>query len=279
MTKQKKTHITSLGTVAGVTKTQTTQVRQKTYIAIVLDNSGSMNQIRQQAINYFNETLSTIQGKARETNQDIVVSLVTFGHNIRSPTSPWTYTYTTSSHSAGVANLPNDGAIRVRQWNVTADQVVPLTWDSYVPEANTPLYQALGETIERLEQVPDRDNANVAFLVNVITDGQENDSRGKYSVASALSALVGRLQETKKWTFTVQGANINLTDLARMTGIYSGNMASFTATAAGTAAASHTHSISTGEYITSRGSGATFSSGFYQAAKNTNSTNTDPKSK
>lgn len=73
--------------------------------------------------------------------------------------------------------------------------------ESYRPTGGTPLYDAMGLSLTRLEKnVTDED----IVLVTVITDGYENSSRDYDS--EKLRALIQRLDE-KDWVFTYIGAN------------------------------------------------------------------------
>ena len=122
-------------------------MKKNVFNLIVVDESGSMEIIREQAFSGMNETLSTIrimQEKYPETNQR--VSLVTFD----SHHTTWLYD------------------------NTAASDTIDLRRDQYTPGGCTPLYDAIGKAVSRLNtQAGEGDNV----LVTIITDGEENSSR------------------------------------------------------------------------------------------------------
>lgn len=155
---------------------------KKVYNLILLDESGSMLSIYEPALTGVNETLQTIRGTvSSHPNQQHFISLVTFsGCSVR---------HIYSAESA--------------EW--TSD----LTRDQFTPMGNTPLFDALGSSLHKLEA---RVEDNSVVLVTVITDGYENASR-EYT-AEAIKALVERL-EKKGWVFTYIGANQDVVKAAQ----------------------------------------------------------------
>lgn len=69
------------------------------------------------------------------------------------------------------------------------------------PDSNTPLYHAIGETLEKLISTH---NGKDKVLVNILTDGQENASRGKYASSKAVQSLISQCEE-KGFTITFIG--------------------------------------------------------------------------
>ena len=133
-----------------------------------------MSVIRQQAFGGINETLSTVramQQKYPDTEQH--VTLVTFD----SVSMNWHY---------------NDALAKD-----TAD----MRWSDYNPRAATPLYDAIGTTVSKLNgQVGPDDNV----LVTIITDGEENSS-----VEWTLKMVRNLIDKLKRqnWTFTLIGTD------------------------------------------------------------------------
>lgn len=119
---------------------------KRVFNLIIVDESGSMSIIRKQAFSGMNETLQTVrqmQEKFPSTKQ--FVTLVTFDSDHRK----WHYD------------------------NTPAEQTKNLDWKSYNPSAATPLYDAMGKAISKVNaQIEEGDNV----LVTVITDGEENSS-------------------------------------------------------------------------------------------------------
>ena len=145
----------------------------KIYNLIILDESGSMQSIKQAAIDSVNETLQSIRGAQKENeNQEHFVTFVSF--NIR-------------------VNTLFDC--------VSADSVNDLKDNDYNPIALTALYDAMGMSLTTLrERVKEDDKV----LVTIVTDGMENASR-EYS-GVAIKALVDELK-ARGWIFAYMGAN------------------------------------------------------------------------
>ena len=147
---------------------------KRVFNLIIVDESGSMSIIRKQAFAGMNETLQTVR-KMQEKfpDQEQYVTLVTFdtGH------TTWHYD------------------------NTPAAQTQDLSWKAYNPGGGTPLYDAMGMAISKVNaQVDDDDNV----LVTVITDGEENSSQ-----EWTLKMIRTMIEKLKKqhWTFTLIGTD------------------------------------------------------------------------
>jgi Mg-chelatase subunit ChlD len=151
------------------------------YNLIILDESGSMSSIRRQAINGFNETVQTIKDAQREyPEQRHFVSLVSF--------------------NSSRTNILYDKA--------EAEKVAELSEATYIPNAGTPLYDAMGIALTNLKQSV---KSGDKVLVTVITDGEENASR-EYTGA-AIKKLVDECK-LQGWVFTYIGANQDVEKVA-----------------------------------------------------------------
>ena len=151
--------------------------KTKVYNVIIMDRSGSMWDIRKPAIMGFNEVLGGVkaaQTKYAET-QEQFITLVLFD-------------------SASIDEV---------YWNADPSKAEHLTTETYVPGSATPLYDAMGRTLTKLERELKGDE-NHSVLVTVITDGYENDSR-EYDLAS-VKALVEHLKD-QGWTFAYMGTD------------------------------------------------------------------------
>ena len=151
--------------------------KTKVYNVIIMDRSGSMWDIQKPAIMGFNEVLGGVkaaQTKYAET-QEQFITLVLFD-------------------SASIDEV---------YWNADPSKAEHLTNETYVPGSSTPLYDAMGRTLTKLERELKGDE-NHSVLVTVITDGYENDSR-EYDLAS-VKALVEHLKE-QGWTFAYMGTD------------------------------------------------------------------------
>ena len=142
-----------------------------------------MSIIRKQAFVGMNETLQTVR-KMQEKfpDQQQSVTLLTFdtGH------TTWHYN------------------------NTPAAQTNDLDWKAYCPGGGTPLYDAIGLGVSKLNaQVEDGDHV----LVTIITDGEENSS-----AEWTLKMVRTMIEKLKKqgWTFTLIGTdNLDVETMAR----------------------------------------------------------------
>ena len=141
---------------------------------IIVDESGSMSIIHKQAFTGMNETLQTIrQMQEKYPDQKQYVTLLTFdtGH------TKWHYD------------------------NTPADKTQDLGWKDYNPGGGTPLYDAIGKGISKV-------NANVTegdhVLVTIITDGEENSS--EEWTLKMVRNMIEKLK-SQNWTFTLIGTD------------------------------------------------------------------------
>lgn len=155
------------------------------YNLLIIDESGSMHSIYDQALSGINETISGIRNaQADYPNQSQYVSVVTFeGHGM--------------------------GGVKTRRDRVPVSKVQDMTGDDYRPGGCTPLYDAMGQAVSHLDSCI---NEGDAVLVTVITDGEENSS-SEYS-GKAVKELVSRQRE-KGWTFAYIGANQDAVEVAK----------------------------------------------------------------
>lgn len=170
---------------------------------IILDGSGSMSSIYEQALGGANETIRIIRSAQKQAPmQRQYLSFVTFSSN---------------RAKSQVRTIIDDEPI---------DSVKLLTREDYRLGGSTPLYDAMGISLTNLENNVGSDEK---VLVTIITDGMENDSR-KYS-AGSIKKLVGRLR-SKGWTFVYIGANQDAVEVANDLGVK--NALNFEETSVGT---------------------------------------------
>ncbi len=149
-------------------------MKNRVFNLIIVDESGSMNIIRQQAFSGMNETLQTIKIVAEQKpDMEQHVTLITFD----------------SDHT------------KFHYDNAEGLNVVPLHERDYQPGGCTPLYDAIGLGISKVNAVT-RDGDTV--LVTIITDGYENASR-EYNL-KMVKNLIEKL-EKQNWTFTFIGTD------------------------------------------------------------------------
>ena len=172
------------------------------YNLILLDESGSMSSIWRQALDGINETFNGIRKTQDEyPSQHQYVSIVTFeGNGVR-----------------GVKTLRD---------RIPVENIQNLKDDDYRPGGCTPLYDAMGLSLNYLQHcVRDED----VVLVTIITDGYENSSN-EYSVHT-IKTLVDKLRG-RGWTFAYIGANQDAVEVAK--GLNIDNAMNFDATPQGT---------------------------------------------
>ncbi len=160
---------------------------KRVFNLLVVDESGSMDIIRRQALAGINETLGTIR-KMQEAHPDMEqrVTLLTFD----------------SDHTRFIYD--NERICRTKN----------LTEKDYCPCAATPLYDAIGRGISKINAQASGDDS---VLVTVITDGEENSSV-EYSL-KMIKNLIGKLKE-QHWTFTFIGTDdLNVEEMAHDMGI------------------------------------------------------------
>ena len=154
---------------------QTKEVKPKRiHNLIIVDESGSMEIIRKQAFTGMNETLQTVR-KMQEKYPDIEqkVTLITFD----SDHTKWHYD------------------------DVTASKTKDLNWKAYRPCAATPLYDAIGKGVSKVNALV---NDGEHVLVTIITDGEENSS--EEWTLKMVRRLIEKLKK-QNWTFTLIGTD------------------------------------------------------------------------
>ena len=152
------------------------ETKHKIFNLIILDESGSMQSIKSSIITGFNEVVQTVKGVALQfPEQEHLISFVTF----------------------------NGLGTKTHLKNELVSKLALLDEDKYHPDASTPLFDAMGETINALRRVTDLEN-NCNVLVTILTDGEENASK-EYN-GQGIKKLIEELK-LKNWTFTYIGAD------------------------------------------------------------------------
>ena len=117
--------------------------------------------------------------------------------------------------------------IKTRRDRVPIESIKNFTEEDYRPGGCTPLYDAMGKTLNELEGLVHADDR---VMVTVITDGYENSSE-EYS-GKTIKSLVDRLRR-KGWTLSYIGANQDAVEVARE--LHISNALNFGATEEGVA--------------------------------------------
>lgn len=181
-----------------LTNKQNISMKTRIFNLIIIDESGSMQSIKKEAIDSVNETIQTIRSaQKKHDDQEHYVSLVTF----------------------------NDDVKTVYEC-VPVDEIKELTAETYQPDCCTALYDAMGISLNALRKKVAEDDK---VLVTVVTDGYENSSK-EYS-GKAIKALVDELK-VKGWVFAYIGANQDVEAVAATISIT--NVMNFETTSAGT---------------------------------------------
>ena len=173
---------------------------KRVFNMIIVDESGSMCVIERQALAGINETIDTVKKMQRlHPDMEQRISLLTFDSGHR------TFKYD----------------------NVKAESVHRLSPNDYNPCGGTPLYDAIGIAISKLNaQTTEHDNV----LVTIITDGEENSSQ-EYSLRM-IKTLIDKMKK-QGWTFTLIGTdNLDVEGMAGAMNI--DNHLAFTQNEAGT---------------------------------------------
>lgn len=190
--------------------------KKRVFNLVILDASGSMSSIYDQALAGVNETIATIRlAQQKHDNLEQFLTLCSF--------------------SAGeefldiVYDAAPIGAVR----NITERE--------YPLRGCTALYDAMGDMISSLQQKIKHDDL---VLVTVITDGYENASQ-RWS-GRQVKSLVDELRQMG-WTFAYIGANQDVEAVAGGLGIR--NTLSFEANARGTEAMFEAYSMAACDFM------------------------------
>jgi len=207
-----------MGKTKKVTKTVTTtttvteEVIEKkvieTHYLLILDKSGSMSSVRDVTISGLNEQIQTIKKLEKQfPDQKYYISLITF-----------------------------DNTVQENFLNKPSSELNEMEQKDYVPSGMTALLDAMGHGITRLEDKlrPEMDSKDkiVTAVVVVMTDGYENASK-KWS-NKQVKELVERLNKDNHWDISFIGASKDAFLTGQDYGIKNGNIAFYTASAAGT---------------------------------------------
>jgi len=159
-------------------------------VGFLLDETGSMEVVKDKTISAFNEYVDTL----RKDGNEYKIMLGTFNSSIGLQT---------------VAGL------------TTLDKIRPLDYTNYEPHSNTPLLDATAGIIHRMEgAVPKKD----AVLIVILTDGEENASREHThkSVAALIAA-----KEKLGWSFIFLAANMDAWRAGALMGVAACNTMSY----------------------------------------------------
>lgn len=171
----------------------------KAEIVCIIDRSGSMENIRNDAIGGFNafvDAQKAVPGEAK-------FSLVFF-----------------------------DTGVDMTITAADLQQVAPLTRETYRPMGGTALYDAIGKTVDELgKRLGTMDNKPDKVIVAILTDGEENASK-EYS-REKIAEIVKHQEEKYSWEFIFLGANQDAFAASAALNMRAVNTFNFTATGQG----------------------------------------------
>lgn len=152
---------------------------------IILDESGSMEVIKQATIDGFQNLKNNILSSELEfKKQEHLVSVVTF----------------------------NGRDVKFRLFAQPASELVSFNSKNYHPDNTTPLYDAICKSVFKLKHEL-HSVKNYRVLITVITDGCENSS--KEFTRKETKFLIESMAEDSRWGFGLIGANIDIGAVAR----------------------------------------------------------------
>jgi len=171
----------------------------KTIYHFVVDQSGSMSGSEGATIEGFNSQLNTLKNlKKANPEQEFVVSVTYF----------------------------EDEVMDIIKF-APIEQVESLSRENYKPGGLTALLDAIGRSIDRIQQTFSQeikeDKATVVMVI--LTDGGENAS--KYYTHNLVAERIKELDATGKWTFSFLGADLDATNSSDRLNIRRENVVSF----------------------------------------------------
>jgi uncharacterized protein YegL len=202
-------------TTTTVTTTITNKVPTETHYLLVLDESGSMQGVRQQTLDGVNEQIQQVKRLEKDfKGQKYFISVLKFS---------------------------NKGNIEYMFQDIAAKNVKELTLKDYNPNGGTALLDAIGKgTTDLKTKIQSKiASGDASALVVVLTDGEENDSVewGNQHDSSKIKALIEGLEITNLWTFTFIGASQKaVLDATSRYGFARSNSINYTASVKGTRA-------------------------------------------
>ena len=208
----------------------------KNYIGFSMDHSGSMSHLAKAAAKDANSIFGVIKDQAEKQGIDTIVSVVQCSIG-RPATNKFSVTLSSAKALQDISTYEASGN-------------------------NTQLFDSVLMLINQFKAVPDYDDEKVAFMVNVITDGEDNASR---TPGYVLAEEIRKLQSTDKWTFVFRVPKGAKNSFARL-GIPLSNIYEWDLSDAGVAAATAATASGYESYFNARSVGQRSVSTFYANA-------------
>jgi uncharacterized protein YegL len=164
---------------------------KKLYVFKLLDASSSMSSYTDQTISTFNETLDALKAAEAEVH---------------------------------VIRIDFDGSARIVKRGPLNETEHHINRSNYRPSGSTAMYDAIGLAFEEANKL--EADENTSFLIELLTDGEENQSR-RWTAQQVKREIEAR-KETGQWTVTVMGPKGSV-NLFQNLGVDVGNIAQFNA--------------------------------------------------
>jgi uncharacterized protein YegL len=203
---------------------------KKTHVVLIVDRSGSMQPHAKEYMEMYNAQVWDHQGYGESgEGGEVFGTLVLFNEHVETPFT-----------AQPIADL------------------APITVPEYAPTGGTAMYDAIGQTLQRLRKL-DKAGENVSFLVIILSDGEENASR--QWTGQKIKSLIHELKATDHWTFQYIGCSEGALKDSKVIGL---NTFKFQDTKKGIHDLSAAMACSNTAFYSSRGMGLTSVSNYMQ---------------
>lgn len=165
-------------------------------VNIIIDESSSMSPQRDTVISGINEYVQTLRQKDGEEFIPTKISITKFADTISTPVS-----------------------------GIDIDSYKEITRDDYSPNGMTALYDAIGQTINKIDSKM-KDGKTRSVVCVIFTDGEENASKEYRS--NVIRDMIKSRQDNDKWMFVFLGANIDSFTVSSTLGINQNQAYNFT---------------------------------------------------
>lgn len=174
-----------------------TKKAKSTIVSYILDETVSMLNCKTATISGYNEYVGTLKNQAKKDKSNILFTLTKF----------------------------NSNRVEIIHDAIEISKVPDLNAKSYIPDALTPLYDAIGQTVSSIDAAIKNKKEKPSVLIVIMTDGQENASK-EYTL-DKIRALI-KDHEKLGWTFVYMGANQDAWAVGATFGMDKGNTLSYT---------------------------------------------------
>tara|TARA_B100001287_G_C22684826_1_gene532698 strand:+ start:2611 stop:3300 length:690 start_codon:yes stop_codon:yes gene_type:complete len=173
---------------------------KKTYYQIILDKSGSMQNCINSTVNGFNEQMQMIKSLQNKfPDQKVLVSLTTFNQDVDFDVEcsrPFELKEMTSEQTKS-------------SWLKKSTNYLV-----YSPNGMTALYDAIGKSVKKIQQIAKEEieNNEATVVVVIITDGHENASI-EFEF-NQIQSMINELEKSENWTFSYLSSTLDAVDYA-----------------------------------------------------------------